>query len=579
MPRFLPVLELLENRLLLSTSSWETFYVDSSLAAGAGLTEPVLVLQGAGADGDVASNSTGTASLDDQVVWFDFDAGDGLGVGAAADVEIVSSSPEGLTGRITIPGAWLEPVKLDGAQFTRLALPGCGWTDVIGSPELPVIRQLLAVPDGADVTAEIVGQPELVSMADVGIHQPVAPLQSPVAKLAGALEAATFSLDQAAYTADSFAPEANVRVVEAGYADGQRLVMLEVAPISYNPAAGTISVYEALTFSVEIAGAVEAAGDVALFEASGSAGTGGRLLIIAHNDFAGQLSAFVTHKTARGWTVDVANTSTAGTTNTAIRSYIQSRYNNVATRPDAVLLVGDTDRIPYFVGSGSATPVTDLYYGCMDGGDDWYQEIPVGRFSVANTTQLADVIEKTIYYETSSAGDWTNDAVFMASVDNYTITEGTHNWVISHYMDPLGYDSTKLYQVTYNATTADVRNAFNAGQALGVYSGHGSTYSWADGPPFSQTDVRNLTNVGKYPLIASFACITGEYDVSECFMETWLRSPDKAAVAVVGASVSSYWTEDDILEKKLFDAIFDEGYTAFGSAWVRAKELYLGHFG
>ncbi len=580
-PRFRPVLELLESRLLLSTGPWASFYVDPSLAAATGLTEPILVLQESGADRAVAENAAGAASLVDEVVWFDFDADDGLDVGAAADVEIIGSSPEGLTGRITVPGAWLEPVKLGGTKFTRLNVPGYGWTDAIGAPQLPVIRQLLAVPDGAALTAEILGQPELISMAELGIDRPLAPLQAPVEKLPGALEAAGLSLDQVAYATDSFAPETNVRLVEAGYADGQRLVMLEVAPIAYNPAGGAIGVYETLTFHVGIAGPEgTSAGDIAPFEAPGpEAMTGGRLLVITHNDFAGNLGEYVTHKTSEGWTVDVADTSTAGTTNTAIRSYIQGRYNNPATRPAAVLLVGDTDRIPYFVGSGSASPVTDLYYGCMDPGDDWYPEIPVGRFSVANSTQLGDVIEKTIYYETSSAGDWTNDAVFMASRDNYTVTEGTHNWVISNYMDPLGYDSTKLYQVTYGATTADVRNAFNAGQAMGVYSGHGSTYSWADGPPFSQSNVRGLTNAGKYPLISSFACITGQYHVAECFMETWLRSADKAAVVAVGASVSSYWTEDDILEKRLFDAIFDEGFTNLGSAWVRAKELYLDHFG
>ena len=80
-----------------------------------------------------------------------------------------------------------------------------------------------------------------------------------------------------------------------------------------------------------------------------------RLLIVTHNDFASGLSAFVAHKVSLGWTVDVANTSTIGTTTTAIRDYIRLRYNNAATRPDAVLLVGDTDRIPYFVGLADDT--------------------------------------------------------------------------------------------------------------------------------------------------------------------------------------------------------------------------------
>ena len=55
-----------------------------------------------------------------------------------------------------------------------------------------------------------------------------------------------------------------------------------------------------------------------------------------------------------------------------------------------MLLVGDTDRIPHFVGLadaglGDGTPDTDLYYACMDAGDDWHPEFPVGRFSAADT--------------------------------------------------------------------------------------------------------------------------------------------------------------------------------------------------
>jgi len=80
------------------------------------------------------------------------------------------------------------------------------------------------------------------------------------------------------------------------------------------------------------------------------------------------------------------------------------------------------------------------------------------------------MVDKTIEYENAPAADWMTHAVFMASVDNYTISEGTHNWVINNHLDPLGYASDKLYQVTYGATTQDVRNSFNAGRVYGIFS-------------------------------------------------------------------------------------------------------------
>ena len=76
-----------------------------------------------------------------------------------------------------------------------------------------------------------------------------------------------------------------------------------------------------------------------------------------------------------------------------------------------------------------------------------------------------------------------------------------------------------------------------------------------------------------YPLVCSFACLTGDYSQSECFAETWLRTAGKGAVAVWASSVNSYWDEDDVLETKLFQAIYGEELTTFGEATLRAKQL------
>ena len=310
-----------------------------------------------------------------------------------------------------------------------------------------------------------------------------------------------------------------------------------------------------------------------------SATTKGRLLVIAGGDFADMLSDFVAHKVSLGWSVDVADTAAVGATTAEIRDYVRGRYGDPATRPDALLLVGDTNHIPHFRGVGAGYPDTDLYYACMDDGDDWRPEFPVGRFSVTNGSELQSVIDKTIHYETAPSGAWTRRAAFLAGDEYSDLTEGTHDWVIDNYLDPLGYTSDKLYQHTHGATTNDVREAFNEGRMLGVYAGHGTVDSWVDGPPFAQSDVGSLSNTGKYAFVASFACTTGDYSVDECFMETWLRRPDKAAVGCWGASVFSFWWYDSILEKKLFEAIYDDNCVTFGTATVHAKELFLEHCG
>ena len=389
-------------------------------------------------------------------------------------------------------------------------------------------------------------------------------------------------------------PVDRARVSELGLVRGQRVMLLEIQPVAYNPATQTVTLYPDLSVDVQFVGGTTVdQGFTAmpglervvlnpeLVSTVKTRGSGNYLIVVA-DSYAAGIVPFANAKTAQGFTVTTHQVAD-GTANSTIKTYIQGLWGT-PDAPDYILLVGDTDTIPAWVGGGAGNPDTDLQYGCMDGSSDWAPDIAVGRFSVRNTTQLATVIAKTLYYENGplASPEYLKHAVFMASTDNYTISEGTHNYVIDTHMTPNEYISDKLYQVTYGADTQDVRDSFNAGRFYGVYSGHGGTYSWADGPPFSQDDVRGLTNANLYSMVCSFACITGTYTATECFMETWLIEPDKAAVIAVGSSVNSYWDEDDILERVLFDAIFDaedDVLSEAGPIWNEAKIRLFAHYG
>ena len=155
-----------------------------------------------------------------------------------------------------------------------------------------------------------------------------------------------------------------------------------------------------------------------------------------------------------------------------------------------------------------------------------FADIYISRFPASTEMHVNTMVNKTLYYEQGNFNtyDWIKKAAFLASVDNYQISEGTHNYVIDTHLEPNGYVCDRLYQVTYGANTQDVRDSINDGRSLVIYSGHGSETSWADGPPFSQSDVNSLTNDGMYPFVCSHACMTGKFSVSECFGETWLRA-------------------------------------------------------
>ncbi|HDH97391.1 MAG TPA: hypothetical protein ENF73_06670, partial [Proteobacteria bacterium] len=285
-----------------------------------------------------------------------------------------------------------------------------------------------------------------------------------------------------------------------------------------------------------------------------------------------ELLSYVADKRRRGFHVVVVSTDETGTTSAQIRSYIKDALNTWDYPPTFVLLVGDTNTIPAWTGCGAGTPDTDLYYAALDGDedycDDYFADLFIGRFSVRSTEELHNIVNKSVSFEWLSEVNYERikKATFLASEDNWEISEGTHDYVIDTYLDPMGYTVFKRYRHTYNATTAEVISDINGGLSMVTYSGHGGSTEWVDGPPLDQDDVRSLTNV-YYPWVQSYACSTGDYDyMDECFAETWIRD-DHGAVAFWGSSVSSYCDEDDILERRLYDG-FLGGDSGVYYTWI-----------
>ena len=496
----------------------------------------------------------------------------------------------GVAVSVQLAGVVLDARDLDAGAFTSVTWPESAILGEIGQPTLPVMRRLIVVPDEAtfalDVTA---GLPVRVDLAAAGYPGMVDPRQAPVPKIPGAWENAPFDFDAVAYAIDALQPAQRAQVTELGIVRGHRLALLEVFPVAYNAARGELVLWPQIEAEVSFQGGrppsnaarpIPGLGEVLLNPPAMAAQRDvGNYLIVVPTTFESGITAFVNAKTNRGFTV-MTHVIAPGTSNSVIKGYIESLWGT-ADQPDYILLVGDTNSIPAWTGQGTGSPDTDIQYACMDGSGDWYPDIPIGRFPVRSPEQLTDVITKTIFFEEGNYPDteYLVRAVFMASQDNYPVSEGTHNYVIDNYMTPNGFTSDKLYCHTYNATTQQVRDSFNDGRIFGIYSGHGGTYSWADGPPFSQSDVEGLWNDGLYPFVCSFACITGTYTVTECFTETWILQPDKGAATIYGSSVNSYWTEDDILEKRLFDVIYLNDIREVSPAWQAGMLLYLDHFG
>jgi hypothetical protein len=508
---------------------------------------------------------------------------------AFANISLAANEPEGVTvtkvsdGYIVnfrLPDFNQNIVTAEGEEYIDLSINSYGTTSEPGLPALPLVSFNLAVPFNlTKANFVILSQTEEKQQ----LKSKILPFQEPWPKNKPIADR-PFTINRSYYNSPGkILPF--VSASESFIIGGVKGFNFTINPFSYNPRENKLSLIREGSFKILVTNGEVNAKRSSHFNdylqqvfvnyniTGGERGI--NYLIITAPEFEAGLSPFITHKSSGGYTVDVFNTTATGTTTTAIKTFIQQRYTNPLTKPEFVLFVGDVDKIPAWTGTGLGTPKTDLNYACLEG-TDFFADVFVGRFSVTSNIELQNAINKTIHTEMNLALTPKKNA-FMASTDNHAITEATHNYVINTYFQPAGYTSLKLYTYTYSATTAQLITALNDNQKFAIYSGHGSTTSWADGPVLSQAQVRALTNT-VFPYVYSFACITGDFSYSECFGETWLRTTTGGA-SFYGSSVNSYWTEDDILEKVLIKAMFEDNITKVTPMFDKAKVYYVNHFG
>jgi len=509
------------------------------------------------------------------------------------DISLTESNFNQVVFEVNISGMWSEEVGTKGGVFNQLIIPECGITSVIGEPRLPMISKMVQIPYGAEVEVEVISSEfKESSLEELGIANRIIPVQAPIPKIEGAWEEAQFVIDQDYYQMDAFSPAEVVRKGEVGIIRGHRFVMVEIYPVSYNPKVGSLRLYSSIKVKVVLSGSdvtttenmlyryasppfeelcqeflINYKSYEALVKAAPALPIG--YLIITHQDFYANISPLVEWKTKKGFHVTVLQVPQIGTSTAAIKDSIESAYYNWPIPPTYVLFVGDVPDIPTYTGSYSGS-ATDLYYVKMDG--DYFADIMRGRLPARSSTEADYMVNKVLYYENPTSPDleWMKKACFIASDDAGLLAEWTHRYVIQNYCAPNGMVCDTIWDRT-GGSTSDITTSVNDGRTIVCYSGHGSTGGWGC-VYFSQNNVRNLSNTDEYPFVLSHACLTGSFNIGECFGETWAKVENKGGIAFWGASSYTYWDEDDTLEKAMFQAAFVE--TCYSIVSMTDKALW-----
>ncbi|MHB9026256.1 MAG: C25 family cysteine peptidase [Armatimonadota bacterium] len=493
--------------------------------------------------------------------------------------------------RLNLSGFYQVPITRDNTAFLRLSIPDGGVTAEVGKPEVPIVRRLVAVPDGATVQLKI-----KAGQAKVMPNIMVFPAQDPVPEQTRLLEM-PFRIDRAFYAQNVNYPAQMAQVSAPMKIRESTVVLVEMAPMQYNPFQRQLTVYPdidvELTFSKAAARLSTAPRIVGGSQATLKPVTvinadiyripvivnlPWDYLIITPDAYVDNLKPLVDWKTARGLSVHVSKLSETGTTVAQIKNFIKDAYDKHNIR--YVLLVGDTNAIPPFMYSGTAA--SDYHYALVSG-DDLFADLALGRFSARNSAEVDNQVKKSVDYEKSPytvSTAWYKKAVLISDQGYF---QDTSNWVAS-FLTARGYTVTKLYDSLGNATAANVTSALNEGRALVNYRGHGGSTGWSTSG-FSNSNVGALANGAKLPVIISPTCLTGNYDYasSDCYSETWVKSygadTPRGGVSYWGSSRISYGGYNDELCKGAYKALFNDGLVCMGDIVNKAKIYMLTAYG
>jgi len=484
--------------------------------------------------------------------------------------------------------------------FEQFSFKNAGSWGQLGGPELPVIRKLILLPERTGWRFEVIS----ADYVEIAGHVP-APLQEEALETPKESSQPAFCFDEAAYRQDAWLPAQPVELDKPVIMRDFRLGRLTLAPIQFNPARGLLRVYRKLEIEITFDGVGEnpiehpraqksrvmakLANSLVMNpgdELDDQGVLGGYLFITPSTLQSTLQTLLVEWKKEKGYPCTVVNTTQTGNTNSQIKSYLQNIYNTWPVPPDYVILVGDVDS-PYSMpcfNYSDGNP-TDLTYVLLEGAD-YFPDMLIGRLSVDSQTDLQVICNKIRNYEKDPYMTSTTWFTRGLMVYDYSWSEScqTTKWSCRDYMLADGYTSiTEVTNPPNYSGAALINAAINTGVTFVNYRGSGMYSGWTP-PNYYSSDIYNLNNGFKLPVITSIVCGGGNFASSTdpCFGEVWIRagSPTtpKGAVSFCGpTSLYTHTRWNNCIDGGIYQGIFQEGISDFGSALLRGKmELYYG---
>ncbi|MEM9597953.1 MAG: C25 family cysteine peptidase [Acidobacteriota bacterium] len=233
---------------------------------------------------------------------------------------------------------------------------------------------------------------------------------------------------------------------------------------------------------------------------------------------------------------------------------------------------------PYQSHQGHAA--SDNYFVTLSDDKD-LPGLAIGRLPITDPAELQAIVTKTRrYVDGPSVGPWRSRILWITN-EQRSFQRRTDR--IANAAAARGFVGAKVYPKPEEADNLHhqtaLREAFDDGQLLVHFYGHGGRYIWRTGPPdfrknhdlFTLDDLDQLDNTDQLPMVLSMSCYSAPFDhpTADSIGEKFLRMADKGAIAVLAASWRNSPTfafSTDLVEK------LTEPGKAIGEAIMEAKQ-------
>ncbi len=378
-----------------------------------------------------------------------------------------------------------------------------------------------------------------------------------------------FIINEKHYQTNSFYPESLVSIKNEGMFLGQNLSAIVISPIKYNPRQNIIELIRKIEIEISFSDSEEGQKDFINNKASkvsqeffahniiqnkSSFDTSldnipYTLVILSPENYSQTLKPFISWKKKQGFNVIPLYIDETFSNPNEIKNNLKYIYEDNERHFDYLLICGDVEQIPSFIVNSEFADdgihYTDLYYA--DYTSDALADVLYGRISARDTSELRNILDKTINYESYNFPDdnFLDKSLLVAGhtsqASEKTMTNGQLNYAKQYLA--LFSDTSVYYNSQSSEQINNIKTDINNGNAWINYTAHCNEIGWLN-PSIDTCFTNSMNNTEKYGLFINNCCLAGRYDYEECFSENLIRQNNKGAVASIGASDYTMWEED-----------------------------------